>query len=155
MKVFIDAGPILWLVEGDGPKAESVRNQLSLWLDRGVELGAATQTLAELLMHPKALGDATLQYRYRALFCEMLSGSLLVMDDEAAALAAQLVGEGGLDFMTASQLAVASTHGYDVFFTTQDIPAGLVDCTVVQCFGGDAAATALREAEMREEQVNF
>ena len=155
MKVFIDAGPVLWLVEGAGPKAESVRSQLSLWLERGVELGAATQTLAELLMHPKALGDATLQYRYRALFSEMLSGPLLVMDDEAAALAAQLVAEGGLDFMTASQLAVASIHGYDVFFTTQEIPAGLVDCTIVQCFGGDVASTSIEEAGRREEEINF
>lgn len=155
MKVFVDAGPILWLVEGNGSKAESVRTQLSTWLQRGVELGASTQTLAELLVHPKALGDVTLQFRYRAMFCELLSGPLLVMDEEAAELAAQLVGVSGLDFMTASQLAIALIHGYDVFFTTQAIPAGLVDCTIMQCFGGNAGKTAVEEGERREDQVNF
>ena len=137
MKVFLDTGALLWLLEGNETRAESVRKQLSFWLDRGFEFGTSTQTLAELLVHPKAHDDTTSQYRYRVLLGEMISGPFLSMDDQAAELSAEFVAKHGMDMPTASQLAVAVVCGFDVFYTTQDIPPGVSYCQVQQCFGGD------------------
>ena len=124
MKVFLDTAPILMLVEGPAPLRRAVKEQLRLWLDAEVPLGTSVLSLAELLEHPKRLGDITLQYRYRTLLGELLTFPFFTFDDQAAELAAELMARHDLRLVQAQQLAIAVMHEFDVFYSAESAPAG-------------------------------
>lgn len=122
MKVFLDTAPVLMLLEGAASRRRDIIRQLRQWIDSGIPLGTSVITLAEILEHPKRLGDITLQYRYRTLLGEILAYPFFPFDDHAAELAAELMARHNLQLVQAQQLAIAVMHEFDVFYSSDPLP---------------------------------
>jgi len=117
MRIFLDTAPLIYLTEGRSEQCQAVATQLSQWIKAEAILGTSTLTLMELLVVPKREGNTRLAQKYRSLLKEILGVPLIALDDDVAETAAYCRAKYGFKTPDAIQLACATEHGYDVFYT--------------------------------------
>jgi predicted nucleic acid-binding protein len=117
MRIFIDTAPLIYLCEGRPEQNLAVFSQLERWIKIDAMLGSSTMTLLELLVVPLRETNKRLALKYRTLLAELLSEPLIPLDETIAEAASNYRASYGFKTPDAIQLATATQHGYDVFYT--------------------------------------
>ena len=117
-RVFWDTNLFVYLLEGTGPRAESVVALRRRMIERGDELLTSTLTLGELLVKPVARGDDGLRDRYLRAMDEGVS--VLSFDARAAVRFAAIRSDRSIRAPDAIQLACAAAGSTDLFITNDD-----------------------------------
>jgi predicted nucleic acid-binding protein len=127
MRVFIDTAPLIYLCEGTPEQNQAVALQLERWIGTDVTLGSSTMTLLGLLVVPLRETNKRLALKYRTLLKDLLSEPLISLDETIAEAAAEYRARYGFKIPDAIQLATATQHGYDAFYTNDRRLAACAD----------------------------
>lgn len=117
-RVFWDTNLFVYLIEGTGPRAESVAALRRRMIERGDELLTSTLTLGELLVKPVEMGDSGLRDRYVQAMEDGVA--VLAFDSQAALRFAAIRSDRSIRAPDAIQLACAAEGGTDLFITNDD-----------------------------------
>ncbi len=131
MRVFIDTAPLIYLCEGTPEQNRAVSQQLERWIETDAMLGSSTMTLLELLVVPLRETNKRLALKYRTLLADLLSEPLIALDETIAEAASDYRARYGFNTPDAIQLATATQHGYDVFYTNDRRLAACADIELV------------------------
>lgn len=114
-RVFWDSNLYIYLIEGQSPYFEQVRNLREAMLTRGDQLLTSTFTLGEVLVKPIEKKDEELRRKYD----HAITTSSLMIDFgvKAAHIYAALRGDRSIRPPDAIQLACAGAAGVDLFIT--------------------------------------
>lgn len=117
-KVFLDTNFFIYLFEGLEPFRSRVLDIRKRTLDRGDQLVTSAMTLAEVLVKPTKLGQASLIEQYdRAI---QATARILSFDTQVAWRYASLRATHNLRNADAIQLACAAHFGVDLFITNDE-----------------------------------
>ena len=117
-RVFWDTNLFVYLMEGEGPRTESVDALRRRMIERGDELLTSSLTLGELLVKPVETGNDELRNRYVRAMEEGVT--VLSFDKRAALRFAEIRGDRSIRAPDAIQLACAAAGGTDLFITNDD-----------------------------------
>ncbi len=117
MKVYIDTAPLIYLIEGQDDVSNLVEDQIKRWISAKAILATSTLTLLELLVVPKREGNKQMVQKYRALLQDLLSETLIPVNEAIAELAAEIRAVQGFKTPDSIQLATALYSGADIFYT--------------------------------------
>jgi len=117
LKIFWDTNLFIYLIEqtpGFHDRAVKLRQEM---LRQGDVLLTSTLTLAEVLVQPLRTGNRDLANQYQTI---LLSGALILvsLDSRAATRTAEIRARHALKTPDAIQLACASIHETDRFYTS-------------------------------------
>jgi predicted nucleic acid-binding protein len=117
-KVFLDTNFFIYLFEGLEPFRSRVLDIRKRTLDRGDQLVTSAMTLAEVLVKPTKLGQASLIEQYdRAI---QAAAHIISFDTQVALRYASLRATHNLRNADAIQLACAAHFGVDLFITNDE-----------------------------------
>ena len=117
-RVFWDTNLFVYLIEGQGPRAEAVAALRHRMIERGDELLTSALTLGELLVKPVETGNDELRDRYVQAMEDGVT--VLAFGMQAALRFAEIRGDRSVRAPDAIQLACAAAGGTDLFITNDE-----------------------------------
>ncbi|MGH7354667.1 MAG: type II toxin-antitoxin system VapC family toxin [Candidatus Rokuibacteriota bacterium] len=117
-RVFWDTNLFIYLLEGQGDRAERTAKLRERMLERNDQLCTSTLTLGEVLVKPIERGDQTLQRTYLETLSRTVE--LIPFDRDAAMVYAGIRTDRGIKAPDAVQLACAATARVDLFITNDN-----------------------------------
>jgi predicted nucleic acid-binding protein len=126
--VLVDAAPLVYLVEGQGPRRAAVEGFLELARARSFRLAASTLVWTELLEGPLRSGDAALAERYRILLSDYSRLVLIPVDVAVAEEAARLAALRGLGVADAVHVATAIVAGAKAVLGNDEAWGAVPEC---------------------------
>jgi len=118
-RIYWDTNLFIYLLEGEGERAERVTALLSRIKERGDQLYSSVLTLGEVLVKPLDQGQTELAALYEATLSPPVV-ELVPLDRGCARIYAQLRQDRSLRSPDAIQLACAASAGCDLFVTNDD-----------------------------------
>ncbi len=116
-KLGLDTAPFIYLVENN-PAYVAVVEKIFRRIDAGAVQGfSSIITLAEVLIHPKQLGDAALETQYRNILLSGRNFTLLSLDTLLADASADLRARYRLRLADSLQIAATLSAGCEAFLT--------------------------------------
>lgn len=130
-KIFVDTAPLIYLIEGTGPRADKVAELLEQSIQRNVAWVTSFVTYIELLVLPTRKGLPHLAGKYRDFLTNSDQITIHPMDLLVADAAVVLRARYNLKMPDALQLAVAGVCGADIVLTNDRAWQGKADCQIV------------------------
>jgi predicted nucleic acid-binding protein len=116
-KIFVDTAPLVYLMEGQGLRAEKVAGLLELSTKVNATWVTSLVTYMEILVLPTREGQAALAGKYRDFLTNSDQISLHPLDVAVADVAVELRARHRLKVPDAVQLATARVSGADLILT--------------------------------------
>ncbi len=121
-RIFWDTNLFIYLIEGEGERAEAVLRLRERMLARNDALYTSTLTLGEVLVKPTEENKLELAAEYERLL--IAGATILTFDVKAARAFAAIRGDRAIRPPDAIQLACAAGAQVDLFITNDDRLSG-------------------------------
>jgi predicted nucleic acid-binding protein len=130
-KLFVDTAPLIYLIEGEGARAEKVARLLDECIAKNVPWVTSLITYMELLVLPIRKRQTSLAGKYRDFLTNSDQISLRPLDLAVADAAVELRAAHGLKVPDAVQLATAKVSGADCIVTNDRDWRGVTGMPIV------------------------
>jgi predicted nucleic acid-binding protein len=118
--LFLDTAPIIYFVEGNLRFIDSATAIFETIDNSKIEAVTSPVTLAECLVHPYRLSDATLQKNFNELITTGRNTRFVPIGQEIGRTAAELRARYNLALTDALQIGTALSAGCDAFLTNDN-----------------------------------